>query len=47
MTVTEATEVHLTVFYRRSRIKECLKEGQALRIELVCRLRRGTRARHG
>lgn len=33
---TENTEVRINVFYRNSRIKQYLKEGRALRIELVC-----------
>jgi hypothetical protein len=34
--VTQGTEVRLNVFYRNSRIKQYLKEGRALRVELVC-----------
>lgn len=34
--VTQGTEVRLNIFYRSSRLKEYLKEGRALRLELVC-----------
>jgi hypothetical protein len=34
--VTRGVDVTVNVFYRHSRIKEYLKEGQALRIETVC-----------
>jgi hypothetical protein len=34
--VTRGVDVIVNVFYKHSRIKECLKEGRALRIETVC-----------
>ena len=34
--VTRGVDVTVNIFYRRSRIKEYLKEGRALRIETVC-----------
>ena len=34
--VNRGTEMTVNVFYRNSRIKEYLKEGRALRVELVC-----------
>ena len=34
--VTRGVDITVNVFYRHSRIKEYLKEGQALRIETVC-----------
>ena len=34
--INRGTEMTANVFYRKSRLKEYLKEGRALRIELVC-----------